>query len=84
MQCFTSHLLISSDSALEAGHEVLFASIDPSDSSPYVAVPYSSETELRRLLDIPLAGSDAVIRRSSGMTIEGEVRRRRARAVIGP
>ena len=75
-----------SDSALEAGHEVLFAAKDSGNQvSPYVAVPYTEESELRRLLGIPVARSDAVIRRSvEGMTIEGDVRRRRQRIVLGP
>ena len=79
-------LIRSLDSALETGHEVLFASRDPQSLlSPYLAVPYSQESELRRRLGIPVARSDVVVRRSAeGMTIEGDVRRRRQRIVLGP
>ena len=65
---------------------MLFAGKDAENQvSPYVAVPYTEESELRRLLGIPVARNDAVIRRSAeGMTIEGDVRRRRQRIVLGP
>ena len=64
---------------------MVFAATDAqSGLSPYLAVPYSQEAELRRYLGIPVARSDAVIRRSAeGMTIEGDVRRRRQR-MLGP